>query len=385
MTTRTTGPGHVVVVGGRMTGSAVAASLATRGVAVTVVDAPDPLGDATAASYGWINSHKKHPESYHVLNSAGLEHFHGVLAGVPGVFRATGHVEIAGTDEHVASFEQRSRRLQGLGYGVDEHEPADLARLVPGLAVRARLVRGFPREGIAAPDRLVAHFTATAVAAGARTVGARVDRVHRDGVVLTDGTTIAADAVVVCAGVATGAVTATAGLEVPTVAAETGNVVMGYMATTAPTPAAVDRIVTTDGLNLRPEPGGGMRLQALGLDGDCDPDRAPFDVPAHVTDAFSERLAEVLPAAAGTPLQVRIGRRVIPGDGFPAVGPVDDDARIWTLVTHSGVTLGPWLAERLAEEMLGAPPDPRLAGYSPRRFRASTGEAPAAPRAPGDQ
>ncbi|MEQ3549353.1 FAD-binding oxidoreductase [Pseudonocardia nematodicida] len=383
----TTRPQHVVIVGGRMVGSALAASLAARGVDVTVIDTADPAGDATSASYGWINSHKKHPESYHALNSAGLEHFHSVLSGVPGAFRATGHIEAAGTDEHVRTLTERSERLARLGYGVDEHEPADLPALVPGLAAPARLVRGFPREGIAFPDRLVAHFTATAVAAGARIFDARVTRVHAAGVVLDDGSAVTADAVAMCAGIATGELAATAGHDVPTVAPATGNVVMGYMATTAPTPAAVERIVTTDLLNVRPEADGGMRLQALDLDVDCDPDRAPFDVPARVSAAFADRLASVIPAAAGTPLRVRVGRRVIPGDGFPAVGPVDDDARIWTVVTHSGVTLGPWLAERTAEEMLGAPRDPRLDGYSPRRFagRAGAPVAPAAPRRAGEQ
>ncbi|MFC7812191.1 NAD(P)/FAD-dependent oxidoreductase [Streptomyces olivaceus] len=382
---------RIVVVGGQITGSALAASLAARGAEVSVVDRPDPAGSATTRSYGWINSHKKHPESYHALNVAGLEHYHRELAEVPGVFEAVGHVEAAGAPAHVTSLLARAERLAGLGYPVEPLTTGELRALEPGLRAPAREARRFPREGLAHPEALVAHFEALARADGARHLTGRVTEVelggHGAAVALADGTRLTADAVVLCAGLGSSALAASAGLELPTVAPATGNPAVGYLAVTAPGPR-VSRLVTTDRLNLRPHAGGGMILQALDLDVDADPAAPGGEAPTRVAEAFAERLAEVLPDAAGTPLRACVGRRVIPDDGLPAVGPVDDAGRLWAVVTHSGVTLGPWLAERTAREMLTGHRDALLGPFSPRRLRGPVtagGSAAHAPREPGEQ
>ena len=58
--------------------------------------------------------------------------------------------------------------------------------------------------------------------------------------------------------------------------------------------------------------------------------------------------------------------RPVPGDGLPALGPV---ARgLWLAVLHSGVTLGPLVAETLAAEVLGARASPLLSPFRPARF-----------------
>ncbi|MFD5458357.1 hypothetical protein ACFWIR_25505, partial [Streptomyces olivaceus] len=134
--------------------------------------------------------------------------------------------------------------------------------------------------------------------------------------------------------------------------------------------------------------GGAIILPALARDVAPEPPAPGGAAPTRVAEAFAERLAEVLPDAAGTPLRACVGRRVIPADGLPAVGPVDDAGRLWAVVTHSGVTLGPWLAERTAREMLTGHRDALLGPFSPRRLRGPVtagGSAAHAPREPGEQ
>jgi glycine/D-amino acid oxidase-like deaminating enzyme len=58
--------------------------------------------------------------------------------------------------------------------------------------------------------------------------------------------------------------------------------------------------------------------------------------------------------------------RPVPADGLPAVGPVAPG--LWLAVLHSGVTLGPLVAEALADEVLGRPTAPLLAPFRPARF-----------------
>jgi glycine/D-amino acid oxidase-like deaminating enzyme len=58
--------------------------------------------------------------------------------------------------------------------------------------------------------------------------------------------------------------------------------------------------------------------------------------------------------------------RPVPGDGLPALGPVTRG--LWLAVLHSGVTLGPLVAETLAAEVLGARASPLLSPFRPARF-----------------
>jgi glycine/D-amino acid oxidase-like deaminating enzyme len=60
----------------------------------------------------------------------------------------------------------------------------------------------------------------------------------------------------------------------------------------------------------------------------------------------------------------------VPEDGVTVAGPVPGYANAWTIVTHSGITMGPLLGRLIAEEMIGGATDPRLAGFRPERFAA---------------
>ncbi len=62
-----------------------------------------------------------------------------------------------------------------------------------------------------------------------------------------------------------------------------------------------------------------------------------------------------------------IGIRPIPADGFSAVGRVASVDGLYVIVTHSGVTLAPILAELAASEVHGAV-ERLLEPFRPDRF-----------------
>lgn len=64
-----------------------------------------------------------------------------------------------------------------------------------------------------------------------------------------------------------------------------------------------------------------------------------------------------------------MGRRALPADGLTVCGFADPDARLYTIATHSGITLAPALARWAAEEILDGTERPELAGFRPGRFR----------------
>ena len=86
------------------------------------------------------------------------------------------------------------------------------------------------------------------------------------------------------------------------------------------------------------------------------------------------RASEVLPGVAGArPEAVRIGVRPIPADGFSAVGPMPGVSGFYLVVTHSGVTLAPFLGQAAAQEIAGGGAVPALAPFRPGRFAAAGG------------
>jgi D-amino-acid dehydrogenase len=68
-----------------------------------------------------------------------------------------------------------------------------------------------------------------------------------------------------------------------------------------------------------------------------------------------------------------VGFRPTSPDGVPVVGRVADDVTVVTGYGASGLTLGPYVGERVADDVLGTLPDDApdrraLAAFDPARF-----------------
>ncbi len=64
------------------------------------------------------------------------------------------------------------------------------------------------------------------------------------------------------------------------------------------------------------------------------------------------------------------GRKPIPGDGLPVLGPVPGVHGLHVAFTHSGATLGLVVGELLASEITGGASSPLLAAFRLDRFTA---------------
>jgi glycine/D-amino acid oxidase-like deaminating enzyme len=81
------------------------------------------------------------------------------------------------------------------------------------------------------------------------------------------------------------------------------------------------------------------------------------------------RAAEVIPALKTVKAEAaRITARPIPKDGLSAVGPMPRVKGYYVVVTHSGVTLGPYLAKAVADEIVHGKQRPELEPFRPSRF-----------------
>ena len=81
------------------------------------------------------------------------------------------------------------------------------------------------------------------------------------------------------------------------------------------------------------------------------------------------RARQLLPSIGEVePEAVRIAIRPIPGDHLSAIGPVPRTSGYYLAVTHSGVTMSPFLGAAVADEVVRGKERPELADFRPARF-----------------
>jgi glycine/D-amino acid oxidase-like deaminating enzyme len=360
---------HVIVIGAGVIGASVAYHLATLGVSVTLMEANRPAGGTSGATFAWTNANGKAPPAYFDLNVAGMREHAELSRQLGGSWlHQDGLVEWA----HPAGSSALSSRLSALasaGYGARELDRAELAGLEPELECpqSVRPIAFFPDEGWVDTAGFVTMLLGAARALGVRVViGSEVTALESDGAriaVVTRTARQTGDIAVSCVGPDGAVVAGLAGVALPMRAS------LGLLAVTAPAAARLDRIVRAPGIDIRPDGTGRFMLAAGGSD--QLPADAAADEPAlrERADRLATAAAGILPSLRGVPVEtIRVGRRAIPEDGFPAVGPLGMDGRLYHVITHSGVTLAPVLGRLVAREIVTGEADPVLEPYRPARF-----------------
>ena len=380
---------RVIVIGAGVVGAAVAAALTRRGAEVTVLDAGRPGAGTTTTSFAWVNANNKHPQPYFELNNAGVAAHHALAGGPAPWFFPTGHLEWATTDEHAALLAARVTKLESRGYPVRRLTRAEALALEPDVVAPTDAEFVFyPEEAHTLPGLLHARLLGEARDRGA-TVLTHTEVTGIDlgapAVTTASGEKHVADVVVSCAGRWSTPVAALAGLDVPLLDPDlAGSATVGFLATTEPVPARLSRLLTHSRLNVRPDGGGRLLLQALDLDGAADPAAVPPTDGSLATE-ITGRLPEVLALTAGTRLEkIRVGQRPLPADGLTIAGFADPDSRFYAVATHSGITLAPLLGDLVSGELMGTE-SPLLATFRPGRFATGPTASPTAARRPGEQ
>lgn len=161
----------------------------------------------------------------------------------------------------------------------------------------------------------------------------------------------------------------------------------GFLGYTNPLPTRVDHVFTTPWLNVRPDGGGRLVIQGLDLDHQADPAQPPAP-DGELGASLLRRLRHIVTGTLGAQLaSLRVGQRAVPADGLSVAGFLGARERVYTLATHSGITLGPLLGRLAAREITSGAPDERLE-FRPGRFAnidLDTLRTPPPPRRPGQQ
>jgi glycine oxidase len=219
----------VIVIGAGIIGSSIALRLAQAGLRVSVLDRGEPGGEASSAAAGMIapQGEKLEPEAFSDLcwNSHSLYPQFAAeieeLSGTPVGYRQDGSLLVARDEEE-------ARELEGIA-GAPAHGGFETERLtseaarerVPGLARGIERALSLPGDHWVDNERLTAAVIDAAGCLGvsfhAQTeVGSFEVRHHRVESVEAAGRTFSAGEFVLAAGCWSGALAASAGIELPT-------------------------------------------------------------------------------------------------------------------------------------------------------------------------
>jgi glycine/D-amino acid oxidase-like deaminating enzyme len=366
------------VIGAGVLGASVAARLAGAGLRVTLLEADQPGRGTSRWSFAWVNSNDKGPRPYHDLNYAGIRAWAELAPDLDGAawYRPVGHVELAAPDTELSA---RVRRLTGWGYPARFIDASEAAELEPALLPldQQTTIAWFPGEAYLLTEPLIQRLVTSATADGAtlltgaagRVTGLAPGRVHT-----AAGDTLAADAIVCCAGRWTPQLAALAGTAagpLPLVAWDTpGATAPGLVVRVGPVSApAPVRVVHAPGLALRPHAGDLLQLEAP--DAAVDLYTPDSDLRQWAGELLRRARRTVRGLDDATVVAYQVCVRPMPLDEQSIVGRLPGAEWLYVAVTHSGVTLAAHLSRLIAAELATGAPSAELALYRPGRFAGS--------------
>lgn len=350
---------RVAIIGAGIIGASVAYHLARRGAAVTLLDGAGPAGGVTRHAFGWITVAHGQPEPYARLRLLAVQEYRLLERELPGL--AVHWCGALSWSAKPATTERFVREHIAWGHDVRLLERAEVARLEPALLDPPAVAAHAPGEGAVDPAAAT-----LALVEGARQAGAvvRLDAAAHQGLeaaggritgVRTAAGALAADVVVVAAGIATPALCAPFTNALPV--EDSPAILVRFAAAGVP----LNGIVAGPHLEARPEGPGILRAAEDWIDD------TPANGPAAVAGrTLAAARAHLKGAGAASLLDVAVGHRPIPADGLPIVGRAAPG--LYVAVMHAGVTLAPLVGRLAAAEILDDVEVAMLATCRPGRF-----------------
>jgi len=353
----------VIVVGAGIIGAATAFQLTKAGHTVRIVHASH--ADATSAAFGWINASFFLDADHHHLRAAGIAAWHRILTDVPVPVDWQGCLC---WDMDAPDMEAAFAQLQALDYPVEMLTRSQVLALEPALKSIPEHALFFPKEGAASSAEIAQHFLRAAQALGAKLIS----NVYVSGLKTKNGRVIGietpqgdmlADQVIVAAGTGTAAIAQSIDCDVPLVPRP------AYILRTTAQERLLNHILATPDGEIRQEPSGQI-LMPVAVSHQSDAAEGLAQSPTDAADAAIARLRNICGGLENTDwAEVIHAERPVPKDGLPIVGAIADGA--YVAVLHSGITLGPIIAELIGKDITGRLDNidaSMLAPYRPGRF-----------------
>lgn len=354
-----------LVVGTGIIGAATAFQLTNAGHSVMVVDGG--FVDATRSAFGWINASFYIDDDHHRLRAEGIRAWRRVQEGM------AVNLDWQGClcwDMSTAEIERTYAQLRTFDYPAEILDATQIEAREPNLRHCPQQALYFPNEGAVASNEIAQQFLDAAQALGAkliRNVQVTAIKMRGDTAVGVDTAqgAILADQVIIAAGTGTSALAASMGQNIPMVSRP------AYIMRTAPQAPLLSHILATPDGEIRQEPSGRLLMPvAVGHQGDDA--QSLTQTPVATAESAMSRLRAVCRGLEHADWsEVIRAERPVPADNLPVVGALAEG--VYAAVLHSGITLGPVIAELIVKDLTGklANADAAmLAPYRPDRFSA---------------
>lgn len=350
---------QIIVIGAGIIGASIAWHLTKAGAWVTVVSESGAGGIATPNSFAWINASWGNPETYFRLRIRAMAEWKRLANELPGLPLAW----CGGLcwDLPADRLEAYAAEHSSWGYGIERVDAKRAAQIEPNLVEPPEFAVYVAEEGVAEPVAAAKALLADAERRGARILSSSVTAlVQTDGRITGVDTShglMAADEVVIAAGVGAPDIAATAGIKLPI---ETPP---GLIVHSRPYKKLLNGLVHAERLHMRQTAEGRIIAGSDFAGGD----------PGENPDATARELFAVAKAALhgaeGLEFDFHtIGYRPNPIDGFPIIGRAEGADGLYIAVMHSGITLAPTVGLFATREILDGERDPLLAPYGLERF-----------------
>ena len=373
----------VAIVGGGVIGSSIAYHLAQRGARVVLLERSHLAAGASGAAAGLLAPQVEAtvPDAFFVLTIRGRAE-HGPLSqqlladvGIDGEYRQCGILRIANTEAERVELQRQQRWQTSLGYQAEWLEPEQLGECEPLLrGVAGRLLAGglwLGDEAQVRSPRLVKALALAAVKHGAEiregtaALGLSISGGRVVGVRTSSGD-VAADTVVLAAGVWSPEVGRLAGLDLPIVA------VKGQVLSLRTVGTPLRQVVWRDHCYLVPKLDGEVVVGATEEEGNYDarPTLAGIGTLSSAAIALVPRISRFAMEQAWA------GLRPAAPDRFPLVGwaPALQGLLVATAHFRNGVLLGPLTGRLVADAILANGDFGPLAPFHLGRFQPVTAD-----------
>jgi glycine oxidase len=367
----------VIIIGGGVIGCACAYHLVQTGARVLLLERDRLAAGASGVAAGMLAPQAEAiaDDALFALNLRGRAEHQALAAallaevGLDVECRLTGVLRVARTEAERADLLRRRRWQTARGLRAEWLEPAELGQIEPLLGgVAGRLLAGglwLPDEGQVRGPSLIQALALASVKRGVRILegtpalalvhaGARVVGVR------TPAGVTAAGAVVLAAGVWSGALARDAGLALPV------GPVKGQIMTLRSLRAIPRAVIWSGGCYLAPKADGQILLGATEEDGNYDPHPTLSGVNALTTEAL-----EFLPAAGQLTVEgLWAGLRPAAPDRHPIIGraPGRENLIVATAHYRHGILLGPLTGRWVAQLVQTGAAAAELAAFAPDRF-----------------
>jgi glycine oxidase len=396
VTTSSSSPVDVAVIGAGAIGLSIAWRAAARGLRVIVLERDRPGAGTSHHAAGMLAPVAEVTPGEDALLALGLRSAELFASFVSELERASelpvgytrcGTLLVARDGDEASALERELALRVRLGLEVQRLRASAARRLEPSLAPSLRLALDVPGDHAVDPRALVASLAAAFTRCGGTLrTGAAVASLHVadgivHGVVLADGSRIAAENVVVAAGVWSGSLDGLPAERLVPLRPVKGQILRLH---DPAGPGLLNRVIRMGPSYITPRGDGRYVVGATS-------EERGFDTSVTAGAAFEllRDASELVPGISELVLdELTAGLRPATPDNLPAIGPAPDLDGLWWAVGHrrGGILLSPVTAELVVAGLAGAvargdasDPEPRTgvdrevaAAFDPGRFAGRT-------------